>query len=201
INNNDQITGYSTIGSVDHAFRYVSGVLTDLGTLGGNWSYGNGISNSNMIVGGSFIDAADSIYHAFATVGNSLTDLNTNVDSSGAGWVLVEARAINDAGQIVGVGTLGGVNHSFLLNPLPQITRQPTNLTVACQGNATFFVSAIPSPLSYQWYKGNAPTGIAIASGTHNVLTLTNVTGAQTGPYYVVVRTVGAEVTSLLAAL
>lgn len=202
IDNNDQITGYSAAnGGVDHAFRYANGVLTDLGTLGGNWSYGNGINNSNVIVGGSYIDAADSIYHAFATVGNSLSDLNSNLDSSGAGWVLVEARGINDAGQIVGVGTLGGVNHGFLLNPLPQITRQPTNNTVACQGNASFSVTAAPLPLSYQWYKGNPPTGTAIPNATNNALTFTNVTGAQTGPYYVVVRSALAAVTSSMVTL
>jgi probable HAF family extracellular repeat protein len=204
INNNDQITGYSTTSaSVDHAFRYASGVLKDLGTLGGHWSYGNGINNSNVIVGGSFIDSADSIYHAFVTSGNSLTDLNTNVNSSGAGWVLVEARAINDAGQIAGVGTLGAVNHSFLLSPLPlvQITRQPTDIAVACQGNASFSVTATPLPLSYQWYKGNPPAGTTIPNATNNVLTLTNVTGAQTGPYYVVARSAVATVTSSVATL
>src|SRR5436190_3210282 len=201
INNNDQITGYSTTGGVDHAFRYADGVLTDLGTLGGDWSYGNGINNSNLIVGGSFIDAADSIYHAFSATGNSLTDLNSSVDSSGAGWVLIEARAINDAGQIVGVGSLGGANHGFLLSPLPQITNQPTNVTVACQGNASFSVMATPLPLSYQWYKGNPPNGGAIANATNNILTMTNVTGAQTGPYYVIVRNAGAAVTSSVATL
>jgi probable HAF family extracellular repeat protein len=202
INNNDQITGYSTTSaSVDHAFRYTSGVLKDLGTLGGHWSYGNGINNSNVIVGGSFIDAADSIYHAFIASGNSASDLNTNLDSSGTGWVLVEARAINDAGQIVGVGTLGGANHGFLLTPSLKITRQPTNITVACQGSASFSVTASPLPLSYQWYKGNPPAGTTIPNATNNVLTLTNVTGAQTGPYYVVVRSAVATVTSSVATL
>jgi probable HAF family extracellular repeat protein len=202
INNNDQIAGYSTTSAgVAHAFRFASGVLTDLGTLGGHWSYGNGINNNNVIVGGSYIDAADLIYHAFVSAGNSLTDLNTNVNSSGAGWVLVEARAVNDAGQIVGVGTLGGVNHGFLLSPLPQITRQPTNITVACQGNASFSVTATPLPLSYQWYKGNPPTGAAIPNATSNVFTLTNVTGVQTGPYYVAVRSAVATATSSVATL
>jgi probable HAF family extracellular repeat protein len=202
INNNDQITGYSTTSaSVDHAFRYAGGGLTDLGTLGGHWSYGNAINNSNVIVGGSFIDTADSVYHAFVTVGNSLTDLNTNVNSSGTGWVLVEARGINDAGQIVGVGTLGGVNHGFLVSPAPQITRQPTNVTVACQGSASFSVTATPLPLSYQWYKGNPSSGAQISNATNNVLTLTGVTGAQTGPYYVVVRGAVASVTSSAALL
>ncbi len=41
------------------------------------------------------------------------------LDATGAGWVLVEARALNDAGWIVGSGTYLGANHAFLLSPAP----------------------------------------------------------------------------------
>ena len=202
INNGDQITGYSTTsGGFDHAFRYAGGSMEDLGTLGGNYSYGNGINNSNLIVGGSYTDALNSIYHAFVTAGNALTDLNTNLDASGAGWVLVEARAINDAGQIVGVGTLSGSAHGFLLNPYPQITTEPINQTAACEGSASFSVTAMPSPLAYQWYKGNPSSGSAIANATNHVLTLTNVTGTQSGPYYVIVKGAFGNTTSAAATL
>jgi probable HAF family extracellular repeat protein len=44
-------------------------------------------------------------------------DLNTQLDSSSAGWTLQEARAINDAGQIVGTGLYHGTAHAFLLQP------------------------------------------------------------------------------------
>lgn len=119
INNNDQIAGYSTDpGGFYHAFRYAGGVMTDLGTLGGDYSYALAINNSNVIVGGSFIDAGNSVYHAFICETNSMSDLNTQLDSSGTGWTLVEARAINDSGQVVGVGSIGGVYHGFLLRPV-----------------------------------------------------------------------------------
>ncbi len=94
INDGDQVAGYATTsGGFDHAFRYSGGVMTDLGSLGGHYSYANGINNSNVIVGGAFTDPADSVYHAFICTANSLADLNTNLDGSGFGWVLVEARA------------------------------------------------------------------------------------------------------------
>ena len=202
INNNDQIAGYSTTSDgFDHAFRYLAGTLTDLGTLGGNWSYATAINNSNVIVGGSFSDSGDSIYHAFVCPATTLVDLNTRLDSSGVGWVLVEARGINDIGQIIGVGTFAGADHAFLLNPLPQITAQPINVTSACQDNALFTVTASPLPLSYQWYKGPLPNGSLIANATNNTLALTNVTGSQSGPYYVVVKSSVASITSATATL
>lgn len=36
---------------------------------------------------------------------------------AGSGWVLGEAYAINDAGQIAGYGNIGGEEHAFLLTP------------------------------------------------------------------------------------
>lgn len=123
INNNDQIAGYASLTNFFvHAFRYADGVMHDLGTLGGHYSYAIAINNSNVIVGGSFTDPADSIYHAFITVSNSMVDLNGQLDATGNGWTLAEARGINDAGQIVGTGQFNSVVHAFLLNPAPEIT-------------------------------------------------------------------------------
>jgi probable HAF family extracellular repeat protein len=123
INNSDHIVGYaSSIDFYDHAFHYSGGVMNDLGTLGGNYGYANGINKGNVIVGNSSIDVDDSIFHAFVTEGDIPVDLNSLLDSSGAGWELTDARAINDSGQIVGVGQFGGATHAFLLNPYPVIT-------------------------------------------------------------------------------
>jgi probable HAF family extracellular repeat protein len=126
INNGDHIVGYGTVGGFDRAFRYVNGAMTVLDTLGGNYSYAIGINNSNIIVGGSFIDENDTVYHAFVCIGNSVVDLNTQLDATGAGWTLIEARAINDAGQIVGIGRFGGADRAFLLNPVVTMPPAPT---------------------------------------------------------------------------
>jgi hypothetical protein len=46
-------------------------------------------------------------------------DLNALLDPiSGAGWVLVEADAINDMGQITGFGMINGAQHGFVLAPM-----------------------------------------------------------------------------------
>jgi probable HAF family extracellular repeat protein len=135
INNSDHIAGYATtVGGYDHAFHYHGGQMTDLGTLGGKYSYGISINNSNVIVGGSFVDQNNTIYHAFIAVNNSMADLNTQLDDTGAGWTLVEARGINDRGQIVGTGRYSGVSHAFLLNPVLQTNQAPQITDVRLSG-------------------------------------------------------------------
>ena len=176
--------------------------MSDLGTLGGNNSCANAINNSNIIVGFAGIDPWDeTLKHAFIYAGGSMTDLNTLLDTSGAGWTLVQATDINDVGQIVGIGTYGGDNHGFLLTPLPQVTQQPTNMTVACAASASFTVAAEPLPLTCQWYHGSPPGGVAVANATNFSLTLSNVTGLQSGAYYAVVASTLASATSSVAAL
>jgi probable HAF family extracellular repeat protein len=92
--------------------------MNDLGTMGGHYSYAKSINNKNQIVGGSFIDDADSIYHAFISDGVNMIDLNSKVTSKAANWVLGEGTGINDKGTIVGTGTLLGDKHGFMLVPL-----------------------------------------------------------------------------------
>ena len=51
-------------------------------------------------------------------IGKSVYDLNDLLDKTGRGWMLVEARDINSAGQITGWGrTYSGEEHAFLLTP------------------------------------------------------------------------------------
>ncbi|MDB5319093.1 MAG: extracellular repeat protein family [Phycisphaerales bacterium] len=122
INNNDRIVGYSVnTDGYDRAFLYTNGAMSDLGTLGGHYSYANAINNKNQIVGGSFTDAADSTFHAFLSDGATpMIDLNANVTSKAADWVLSSASGINDHGAIVGAGTRAGERHGFMLVPLAQ---------------------------------------------------------------------------------
>ena len=46
-----------------------------------------------------------------------IMDLNT-FDGVPPGWVLAEARGINNAGEIVGRGVFGGSDRAFLLTPI-----------------------------------------------------------------------------------
>jgi probable HAF family extracellular repeat protein len=184
INNSDSVVGYlTTTDSFDHAFQYIGGAMTDLGTLGGNYSYAFAINNSNMIVGGSFTNSTDTVYHAFVLQGASMTDLNLQLDSSGAGWVLAEARGINDSGQIVGTGTYGGAAHMFLLTPVTRVT-EPTIVSTKISGSdvligfttvnlASYSLVARPEPATGSW-----STLISGIVGTGGIMTVTNSGGA-----------------------
>jgi probable HAF family extracellular repeat protein len=48
-----------------------------------------------------------------------MEDLNSLIPAN-SGWLLKQASAINDAGQIAGYGTIHGETHAFLLTPMPE---------------------------------------------------------------------------------
>jgi probable HAF family extracellular repeat protein len=88
----------------------------DLGTLGGSLSAGMGINNYGAVVG--WAEKTDGGGpRAFVHDGAQMVDLNDRL-WNGSGWLLVEATAINDAGQIAGNGVLNGERHAFFLQPM-----------------------------------------------------------------------------------
>jgi probable HAF family extracellular repeat protein len=103
-----------------HAFLWNgSGALKDLGQLpGGNYSEAFAVnSTATQIVGRASVpDPQFIVYHAFLYANGKIKDLN-NLIPRGSGWVLSEAAGINDAGKIVGTGTIHGQQHAFLLTP------------------------------------------------------------------------------------
>lgn len=56
------------------------------------------------------------IAHAFVWTNGQMSDLN-NLVPANSGWVLNVATGINDAGAVVGYGSLNGRTHAFLLSP------------------------------------------------------------------------------------
>jgi probable HAF family extracellular repeat protein len=120
INASGHITGLAYLpGDVEaHAFLWKDEQMQDLGTLpAGGFSWGFGINASDVVVGlsqrnrnGTYLD------YAFVRDGNRMKNLNMLIPAD-SGWELDVAYGVNDSGQIVGEGTIGGKTHAFLLTP------------------------------------------------------------------------------------
>ena len=114
INENGQIAGQSSTGTQNHAYLYTDGSMLDLGTIGGTSSTALGLDDLGRVVGYGY--TADYKKHAFVYSDGAMQDLNDLIPT-GTGWVLEEARGINNNGQIFGVGKLNGQSRAFFLAP------------------------------------------------------------------------------------
>lgn len=115
INDSGLIVGSAyMISGFWRACTWSAGYVTELGTLGGTDSKALAVNSSGHIVG--WANTSSAVPHAFLHQDGLMTDLN-DLLPPGSGWELTEARDINDHGQIVGWGTIGGDTHGFLMTP------------------------------------------------------------------------------------
>ena len=121
INTTGVIVGQSdgaVTGGHWHAVLWsTAGKIQDLGVIhGGNYSMAFGINDSGVVVG--YGNLSNNAAHAMVwTSAGGMRDLNSLIPA-GSGWVLINANAINNVGQITGYGTKGGFNRAFLLTPV-----------------------------------------------------------------------------------
>ncbi|MBK8814376.1 MAG: HYR domain-containing protein [Methylococcaceae bacterium] len=150
VNGIGQVTGVSTLsGDLQYrGFVWQSGQgMVDIGSLTptSTQTAGLDINNNGDIVGYSTTTGGAAKRAVIRKNGSALSDLNGQI-LTGTGWVLSEASAINDSGQVVGIGTLTRVDtaanlnrvehHAFLLTPdtiKPTITCPGTVITTGAQ--------------------------------------------------------------------
>jgi probable HAF family extracellular repeat protein len=138
INNSGQAIGYSRLDYVNTAMLWNDTTPIRLGVLGG-YSSAFDINNSGQVVGFS-VPNFDGTKPTRATLWNGTTeiDLNSFLDAStvSEGWLLTEARQINDNGWIVGqaVNSYGLGSRAFLLTPVPE----PETFTMFIAGLGLF---------------------------------------------------------------
>jgi len=114
INESGQVVGTARLASgTPHAFLWQNGSMQDLGALTWDQSIAYDINDKGQVVG-ALQTGQNS--HAFVWASGQMQDLN-NLIPANSGWVLQEARAINNKGRIVGFGTFSGQMRAFLLAP------------------------------------------------------------------------------------
>jgi probable HAF family extracellular repeat protein len=120
INDLGQVVGGSDCGAgCQHAALWskTKGSVQDLGVLAGStFSSAYGINNLSQVVGSAgYINNSDHAFVWSSTTG--MQDLNDLIPAN-SGWLLEFAFAINDSGQISGVGSVNGKEEGFLLTPV-----------------------------------------------------------------------------------
>ncbi len=123
IADNDWVVGYSNItGSTEGAFLWREAVGTVfLGNLGFRHSRATDVNDRGQIVGfgSAFSNFPSFGGAAFLWENEVLFDLNGLIPAA-SGWTLYSAEGINDQGDIVGYGLVGGQQHGFLLTRIPE---------------------------------------------------------------------------------
>jgi probable HAF family extracellular repeat protein len=117
---NDSLQATGTANSINfefqHAFLWSKGKMIDLGTLANGFtSAASGINAWGQIVGQSEIAVPNGTsLDAFLYSDGHMYDLNDMIPPN-SGWLLNNASAINDRGDITGSGSFNGTPAAFLL--------------------------------------------------------------------------------------
>jgi probable HAF family extracellular repeat protein len=125
INDVGQVAGSSDTSITHSAFLWSENTgMQNLGTLGDerNPSFAFDLNNAGQVVGYSVILPSGQ-YRPFLWENGVMSDLN-NLIPPDSGFTLFDAQGINDAGQIVGAGSINGEVHAVLLSPI----RQPASV-------------------------------------------------------------------------
>ena len=117
--------GMRGMSDIRHAFVWQNGIMRDLGALPGlPDSLACGVNAQAQIVGYAEPTPDSPNKRAVLWQSGHALDLNALLPAH-SGWVLTEARAINDRGQIAGNGTLNGQPRAFLLTPVVTLAPNP----------------------------------------------------------------------------
>jgi probable HAF family extracellular repeat protein len=129
INERGQVTGGASADpttdnpfGVTHPFIYTDGVMHDIGNGQVYIGWGYAINERGDVVGVAN-SGPTAEFHGFVYSQGVIADLNALLEvTPGVRWVILEARGINDRGEIVGTATTvedPTLAHAVLLTPRP----------------------------------------------------------------------------------
>ncbi len=121
VNDLGQVVGRSFLSDnvQESMFIFEDDSMEDLGHLNGVISVASSINSSGYVVGGGYASYPSYDFRA-CLYANSTLYLLGNLVTNASTWIFSNATAINDRGQIVGVGiNPSGKTRAFLLNPIP----------------------------------------------------------------------------------
>jgi probable HAF family extracellular repeat protein len=131
INNQSQVVGYYVQDAVVRSFLYQNGKWTDMGRDDSPETVAYDINDFGQAVGYTLVkpdascrNCTDYHVHAFIYQNGAMVDLNTMLPTRSQ-WELVQAYAINNAGTVVGYGSIRGQYHAFLLKMRPPSFSRP----------------------------------------------------------------------------
>lgn len=157
-NNEGQVVGKSGnrafLWSEDQGMRA-------LGALpGAQSSWAGAINDLGSAVGHTYISPSTTIYpRATLWDANGPHDLNQLLDASGAGWSLIDAKAISNGGHIVGTGfNPQGAVRAFLLTP--QFVPEPVSPWSLLVGAPVILLARRPK--AGRIAAGCSPSGAAV---------------------------------------
>ncbi len=157
--------------------------LTDLGTLGGSYSYPTAINEAGQVIGYSHL-AGNASYHAFVWEGGVLTDLGT------LGGSFSQPTAINEAGQVAGYSYLAGnaSSHAFVweggvltdLGTFGGSYSYPLTINEAGQVVGYSYLAGNASVHAFVW-EGGVTTDLGTLGGNYSYPTAINEAGEVVG--------------------
>jgi len=151
------VVGQSGVASGGtNAFAYFNGVLSNLGTLGADYSSAFAVNDTGEIVGESALNSTDT--HGFVYVGGSMTDVGT------LGGTFSTAYLVNSAGQAVGVASTADEMefHGFVyatgtitdLGTLGGVVSVPNSINSKGQIVGESFINDLGDEHAFLWEKG-----------------------------------------------
>lgn len=131
-------SGYAEQSDATHAVRFSKAAdMEDLDTLDNVYSVAHDMNDEGVAVG-LFVSSHEDDDRAFVARGGAMADLNELVETDEP-WLIVEARGINNRGEIVGYALLRERERAVLLEPRAVgVEQRPQIRIVEPQAGAKF---------------------------------------------------------------